>query len=772
MRKLLILFLLFSLCVKMSGERVKNMSVSFDRNDFSILVTNNIAHISPIKFLYSYGNDFSCPALPKICVNLLIGPNEELADFSYTKTEQKILDDIFIAPCPKAVPTNTSVKQSVDTIVSYTQATYPQTFVCYIGSHYINGYKILSFDICPFRYDNVNRTLYLEQNFTFNISLQSNALTRNVKIRQNDETLINDLIINPEDISLYDDYRVSNRQEQRTSQQCEYAIITNNNLKPTFQKLANWKTLKGVRTTVLTVEDIYATYPNTFSQQLKIKKALKNLYDNNTNFKYALLGGDVNVVPAQMCHIEAHEDIIYADDCPTDYFYACFETMDWDPNHDRRVGELSDSVDISSNIAITRAPVSSIIDAEAFVNKIISYESFPDIQSWSNNILMCGARLYNIFNYKKVLMNDPLMSDMIESGDTIISDAHYKGEKLYRHYLSNYLSADSVTKFKFYDTGIDFPGGADYDFIAPNIQKELSKGYTFVYENSHGSPTEWEFYVGPDYSTSYADTLNNSNYTIIITSACLTNAFDSIPKCLSEAFIRNANSGIVAYFGCSREGWDSGDKYTIGNSEVINALLFIDLFTNTEKKYGEIVRRVKTGMISHCYNYYDTYRWLLFGLNPIGDPEMPIYTRRPKKFTNVSISFSNGSLSINTGVDDCKICVASANDIGASYYDVRTGNSASYSNLTDEYSICITKQGYVPYIARCGNTVYLQNESVNTDYEVFSCQTFAGSNVTIYKPNGPVEVNKGNTIINGTNGVTINDSFEVKYGASLEIRTN
>ena len=26
--------------------------------------------------------------------------------------------------------------------------------------------------------------------------------------------------------------------------------------------------------------------------------------------------------------------------------------------------------------------------------------------------------------------------------------------------------------------------------------------------------------------------------------------------------------------------------------------------------------------------------------------------------------------------------------------------------------------------------------------------------------------------INGTNGVTINDSFEVKNGASLEIRTN
>ena len=108
--------------------------------------------------------------------------------------------------------------------------------------------------------------------------------------------------------------------------------------------------------------------------------------------------------------------------------------------------------------------------------------------------------------------------------------------------------------------------------------------------------------------------------------------------------------------------------------------------------------------------------------------------------------------------------------MGDSYYDVRTGMSASYSNLTDEHTICVTKPGYVPYKAKCGNTVYIQDEVVNSDYEVFSNQTFAGSDVTTNKPNGPVEINKGSTIINGSTGVTINDSFEVKKGASLEIR--
>ena len=39
----------------------------------------------------------------------------------------------------------------------------------------------------------------------------------------------------------------------KTNNQYEYAIITNNNLKSAFQKLAKWKTLKGIKTTVLTV---------------------------------------------------------------------------------------------------------------------------------------------------------------------------------------------------------------------------------------------------------------------------------------------------------------------------------------------------------------------------------------------------------------------------------------------------------------------------------------------------------------------------------------
>lgn len=758
MKRLLLPFLLFALCAKMTGETVRDVRVSFNKDDFSISITNKIAHISTNRFINSYGNDLSSPALPHVCVNLLIGPKEDLSDFSYSTKEQIIADDILIAPCPKVIPTNIPAKHSTDKIALYSNDTYPKTFIEFTGSHIYDGYKCLSFIICPFRYDNIGKKLYFENEFNLKLSLRSNTSKEVETMRYYDDSFINNLVVNPEDMKLYDFSGVKEL-SPKTNNQYEYAIITNNNLKSAFQKLAKWKTLKGIKTTVLTVENICNSFSGN-SQQIKIKKALKNLYDNNSNFKYVLLAGDVNVVPAQMCLVKyiaknwiTLDSIIYENYCPTDLYFSCFGTMDWDSNGNGLSGEIGDNVNISPNIAITRAPVNTVDEAETFVNRIISYESAANAQTLNENILMCGNMLDSIYLYNGIQM----------------SDTHYKGEKFYNDFIANIWDG---SKISFYDTGTDLPGGSAYNFIPTNIRTELEKGYTFVNVDTHGGPDRWMAEYSTYYDSENADEINNPRYSFIVTSACLSNAFDSIPNCLSEAFIRNANSGIIAYFGCSRYGWHYDDKYSIAPSSIINGNLFNHIFTDSNNNYGEIVRKVKISMISLCNSYYDFSRWLLFGLNPIGDPEMPIFTSVPQTFTNVTISFTNGTLNVNSGVSDCKICVSSANDMGDSYFDVRNGTSASYSNLTDEYYICITKKGYIPYFAKCGNTVYMQDESINSDYAVFSNQTIAGNNVTATKPNGPVEIKKGKTTIKGTNGVTISNSFEVKTGASLEIKTN
>lgn len=739
------------------GEKVKEFDVSLNIKDFSLSMNEDMLYISSSKYLCEYGSNTNEPALPYIGINILIGKNESIDKFTFSiKDEQEILNDITIVNNSAEIPSDMQIGPFTLTKITYAGDIYPNTLIKYVGSHNVDGYRLVSFLISPFRYNNINRTLFFERNIRIVLETNENLYANEERAFYNriSQNRIRELVINSDDVSLLYPTDVNEQSmHNRTVTQYDYIIITNNNLKPTFLRLADWKTKKGIRTKVLTTEEIYSTYSGTSNQQ-KIKTALKYYCDNCSNFKYALLAGDVDVVPAQMCVVKyiPNNSSYYEKNCPVDLFYANFSTMNWDGNGNGIFGEPDDVSSPYPQIAITRAPVSSVSDAEIFVNRIIDYETYPNIDNWSNNILMSGNILGNYYDYN----------------GTIMSDTHYKGEKFYTDNIAPYWTGDKVS---FYDTGTDLPGGASYDFNPQNIQKELSKGYTFVNVDTHGSPPQWST-ESSGYSVSYADTLHNTNHTIIITTACLTNAFDSIPKCLSEAFIRNQNSGIVSYFGCSRYGWYSPTQYLQGTSSKVNAELYKNMFGGNEKSFGEIVRQTKEVIMPHCSGYSTPYRWLLFGLNPIGDPEMPIYTNIPQKFTNVSISFSNGSLAINTGVSDCKICVASANDMGDTYYDVRNGMSASFSNLTDEYSICITKVGYVPYLAKCGNTVYMQNESVNGDYEVFSNQIIAGSNVTTNKPNGPVEINRGNTIIKGINGVTINDSFEVKGGASLEIRTN
>lgn len=756
LRKIQIVLFLMLGYIYSFGGNVKEYHITLNVNDFSLDRNDGYLSISSNKYLCEYGCDTNEPALPYVGINILIGENDSIESFSYSTNEQEIISEVTIVNNSVEIPTNKQTNRSFSPNISYIRDSYPNTLVKYTGLHNANGYKFVSFIVSPFRYDNINRTLFFERDISIVLETKEsiNEGADIIFCSRTSQDRIKELVINGEEIpSLYPLEKDVQSLSNRTIIQYDYIIITNNNLKPTFLRLADWKTKKGIRTKVLTTEEIYSTYSGASNQQ-KIKNALKYYYDNCSNLKYALLAGDVNIVPAQMCVVKyiPNDNTYYASNCPVDLFYADFNTMTWDSNGNGVYGETDDVSSPYPQIAITRAPVNSVGDAEHFVNKIIDYERNPNIENWSDNILMSGKKLGNYYDYNGITM----------------SDTHYKGEIFYTDYIAPYWTGDKVS---FYDTGTDFSGGDNYDFNPQNIQKELSKGYTFVNVDTHGSPTTWST-EGPGYSVSYADTLHNTNHTVIISTACLTNAFDSIPKCLSEAFIRNQESGIVSYFGCSREGWYSKTQYYYGTSSKVNAELYMIMFSGSEKSFGEIVRQTKENIMPHCSNYTTPYRWLLFGLNPIGDPEMPIFTDTPQKFTNVTMSFANGTLTVNSGVNNCKICVASANDMGDSYYDVRTGMSATFTNLTDEYSICITKTGYVPYVAKCGNTVYMQNESINGNYEVFSNQTIAGSNVTTNKPNGPVEINKGNTRIKGTNGVTINDSFEVKNGASIEIRTN
>ena len=730
----------------------KDVALQFNEKDFTFNKDEigQLCIISKNK-LASYKSDMQAPALPFICVYYLIGENESYTSVSFESDDDLISTGVVVTPNPQIMPTNVmlSSKPNVKE-AEYKENSYPQQHIEYTGTHQMGGFKYLSFLVCPFSYDASENKLFLKKNITLTIETGTD-LKKDPKAFQSTFKDINilptlqNLVINIDDVEkLYD---MSNLQSDGTDRSSlagyEYSIITSNALKSAFQPLADWKTMKGIKSKVLTTEEINSQYPdNGMSLVSKIKHALQDYYNGTySGLKYVLLGGDVSIVPSRMCYIKYIQSYkINYDSTPTDMFYACFNgNFEWDSNGNGIYGELDDNVDLSSDIVVTRVPVSTSSQALSFVNKIVNYEREPLTSNWQKNMFMSGHTL--------------------ERWDSInnVSDAEIKADNFYSQYIQPYWTG---IKTKLFNT---CTGNNAWVLNQSSLQEKLAEGYAFVDVTTHGNAPHWVLRGSNRYTVNEAGSLNNIGRTIITTAACTTNAFDQL-LCLSRTFIQNNNSGIIAYVGCSRTSWFYIPITMLGPSFEYNGEFYKGLFTNSHKKFGKTITDAKAQFIGFCSNDSTPYRWIMFGLNPIGDPEMPVYVNTPLRFNNLKISISNGTLNVITGESECTICVS-----GTNYYNVQDGSTASFSNVLDGYIVCVTKPGFIPFVATIRGSEYIQNTTLTGNNCFVATDVYAGYDVTTVVPQGSVIISDGNTEIYGTNSVTLKNNVTVQPGATLKI---
>ena len=681
MKRIVFSILAFLLSViAMSAESMKIVHLSFNKSQFSFIKDEfGAIEISAPNMNAGYDSDSSQAGLPFISVNVGVPNGVEFENVSISKTSKLVSDGVVVAANPIEIPTNYDGVLPKKSLPVYVQNHYPKESVKYVCTSIMDGYTILRFLVCPFEYDVQSKKLYFADNVTLNIKLTDSPSLMSFEDTSkgnNMRDIFMSQIINAED------FEESGLSTQGVSIGGElspykhiterYLIVTSNALAPYFKPLATWKTTKGIKAKIVTVEDIMSAQEEA-DTALAIKTYLYNEYKNN-HLKYVLLGADDKTVPSRKCYY-GYKPSEYKN-IPSDLYYACFDNcFSWDANGNGIYGELSDNIGMTPSIIVTRAGVRDVEDVEAFVNKIIGYEKCPNVETWRNNILMCGAQRFSDLSQPS-------------SGQ---SDAEVEGEKLYNSSIVPYWKG---TRYRFYDTCTDFPGGSKYDLTPNNLQYEMSRGYTFFDMKTHGNREHWSLERGSLYLEGKADSLNNSNYTIMTTTACHTSSFSWKFRCLGEDFMRNPQSGVVAYLGCSREGWWS-------TSAKYEAEFYTNLFSDKvkSKKYGEVVAAAKSAMTNQC-SIEDCARWVQLGLNPFGDPEMPIYTEIPEKFSNVSIKYSTDrkNLIVDTGVDSCNVCFMSVDDNGeTAFYTLRDVRKATFQ-ITSPTSVCITKQNYVPYV--------------------------------------------------------------------------
>lgn len=689
MRKIFIALVLLIISIfSIKADETQIYSLSFNESQFSFKDNGagalEIVYTDSV-FTVGYDTDTSEPGLPWLGVDVQLPSGSLYKSFKVSSLRKSLFNDIVVAENPLPTPTNQTITQTPTTALpQYAKSVYPSVNVKYVASSIRDQSVVLHFLVCPFVYEVTNRQLRLVNKLDLNITYATNGITTKEErcdlfFQHFPEASILGSVPTSDEDSIY-----SHGFPQLFNDSLDYILITSDALYDDFKPWVRWKTQKGVKARIVSVEDIESAFDGMLSTENAIKLLLATLYYKN-GLKYALLAGDDTIVPAKKCYGRVgsgHED----NTIPTDLFYACLDYDDdnlfWDKNGNGICGEVSDNISMSQSIIVTRLPVRTSDDVKNVIRKLRAYERKPTANGWNNNMLTAGTRIGYVDSYTH-------------------SDAEQSGDKMYKTYIAPYWNGE---RKKFYDTYSDVDDAVvDKD----GLQNQLTKGYSFVDVISHGGEDHWGLYYkytedspASKYMTADAENQTNSGYTVVTTNACSTNAFDwqTEDPCMSEALLRNPDSGVIAYLGSSRLGWSSGTM--VGNSQLYDALFYKNMFSpsQADRNFGRVVAETKARMTGQCGSN-GVYRWLQFAVNPIGDPETPIYTTTPSKFTAYTIGYGKNTVNVNTGVDSCTVCVMSSKDDGATYYDVRRNvRKATFSNVATDVTVCISKQNYIPRV--------------------------------------------------------------------------
>lgn len=704
----------------------KTVRITFEESDFTYnrdSAGNLVISCSKINSSYPSVGE---PAIPIICENIAIEGSQEFVATHFSFSKRLVRQQVTMAKCMDPVPTG-SMPESGGVPGRFDgDGLYPIS-ICYkSGITDLNGYKLLHYIISPFQYNEATKDLYFID--SVNITVETKAAVNSGSASGNEdlETLpppnwdiLKPIIHNVGDLGVMDSVIVN----PPHLNPIDYLIITNQNLVNSFDTLRRWKFEKGLNVAIKTVEDISSGYSGNDLPH-KIKKCIYEYFSRH-GVRYVLLGGDTDVVPTRYCRITQYNVPDRMDpetnNLPTDKYYACFGgQFDWDANNNQIYGENEDSVNLMEYVFVTRIPVRNANEALLVAEKIVDSEKNP---LWDGRILMTGVKISAIDSVK------------------MKSDADVLIDKLYYDCLRDYLPGGRI---KFCDTWKDFAVGS-YSTVSPdNLYTELGKGYSFVDVMAHGGCDNWELENYKHFSSfPHATRLSSRlNTTVVTTIACNTNWFDLNGTCLSAALLLNPTSGVIAYYGSSRLGWAGFFEFDYGMSLRYEAAFFEKLFSPKceNKNFGRIVSLAKMSRMGLVYKNPTgiTERWVHFAVNPLGDPEMPLFTDYPQQFSSATVTIARDNTQygkfpyntyIDTGVDSCRVCISSPGSWTHEVYDnVRfvTLKGIRYNSV-----ITVTKQNYVPKQMVISNSPVIAYAPDAKPGRILSCNAAGGETVSV-----------------------------------------
>ncbi len=467
---------------------------------------------------------------------------------------------------------------------------------------------------------------------------------------------------------------------------CDYVIIAPTSLAAGFQPLADWKTARGVRTRVVGLEYVLENWHRGDNPK-KIRSFLKEAY-RVWGIKWVLLGGDITDLEGNelMPYRKVVATVIDMESMPGDLYFASLDGG-WDGDNNGIYGEVKDDVDLDPEVFVGRAPVRTPEEVATFVDKVLTYEKKAP-KGLAERVLWIGANSDEI----------TLGKDMVE---VQIKDAKIPD------YIDNKLLST-----------VD--GNLDVNSMFETIQTYEPH---IMHVEAHGN-TDSVALDGTSFTNNEADKLVHPYPFIYVSTACLTNRFDD--DALTEHLIRNPNGGAVACWACSRYGWYTSGNSGYGASEVVARdfwnLLYL-AYNEEPPAMGELIHRARRKFMERS-SIDGTWRWLTFGLNLLGDPELPLWTRTPAQAT--------ATVEVNDDFDVNGVTVqVSANGAPAANAHVTLWRPGTDANL----KITVWGKGLIPHSVEV-------EAPVNTEGELFAtARTSADGTVQIIPAPAPGSAN-------------------------------
>jgi len=370
----------------------------------------------------------------------------------------------------------------------------------------------------------------------------------------------------------------------------EYVIVTGAEMATAFQRLADWKTQKGVPAVVRTMDWVYANYTGR-DQPEQLRNYLKTLADSGV--KYVLLGGDVGVVPFRKAFAMASEwgADPREDSLPCDLYFADLDGS-WDANSNNVFGEVSDSIDLYADFSVGRAPVNDVPQASTFVRKVLDYEH-ATVPGYQNKGLF----------FAEVLWQNPY------------TDMGVHKNKIERQ---SFASGYSLTKL-YQSLGNE---------TRSSVMQAMRENQNFLNHDGHGWVDVMQCGGSANrMRTADADTITNAGPGVLYSIGCWTTAFDFTS--IGEAFVTNPNGGTVATIGNSSYGWGSPGNPGFGYSDKYDSRFWQAITGEGLYRVGDALSAAKEHYAPFSRDQ-NVYRWHQYTVNLMGDPEMPVWTAQPQ----------------------------------------------------------------------------------------------------------------------------------------------